>query len=227
MSIWETMYAHAAHHPGAAWVSATLLLGVMLRRLPFFYAFVIGALAVTCADAMVTGGWSKLGGETHPGYVGLSWLFVILGDFRVFLILERYRSPGAKPWSGGARVWLGALGWTLIASVVVGLISVGSELFSASPRRLYLTYELIALGVAGVVWRVRVIKAMDPDHPARRWLSGVALFVMVQYALWALADVVILGGYEMGHLLRMVPNLMYYALFLPFVVWSAPSLEEL
>lgn len=226
MSIWETMYGHAAHHPGAAWLSAALLLGVMLRRLPFFYAFVIGALAVTCADAMVTGGWSILGGEAHPAYVGLSWLFVLLGDFRVFLLLERYRSPDAKPWSGGGGVWVRALGWTLIASIVVGLISVGSELFSASPRRLYLTYELIALVVVGVVWKVRVLGASQLDPLVRRWLSRVAIFVMVQYALWASADVVILAGYEIGHLLRMVPNLMYYALFLPFVVWSAPSLEE-
>ncbi|RDV37272.1 hypothetical protein DV096_14935 [Bradymonadaceae bacterium TMQ3] len=226
MSIWERVYLHSLHHPGAAWLSAALVLGVMLRRLPFFYAFIIGAVVVSAADAMITGGWSQLGGQAHPSYVGLSWFFVLAGDYRVFLLLERYRRARSESWSGGAGVWWRALGWTLIASVVVGLISVSSDLFNASARRLYLTYELVALGVVALVWRVRVLGAMPPGDPVRRWLSRVAIFVMVQYALWAGADVVILAGLDVGHLLRMIPNLMYYALFLPVVLLSAPPLED-
>ncbi|TXD34916.1 hypothetical protein FRC98_17495 [Lujinxingia vulgaris] len=226
MSIWESVYVHPLHHPGAAWLSAALVLGGVLRRLPFFYAFLIGALAVSAADAMITGGWSQLGGESHPAYVGLSWFFVLAGDYRVFLLLERYGEPRPERWSGGAGVWVRALGWALVASVTVGIISVSSELFSASARRLYLTYELIALGMVALVWRLRVFGSMPPEDPVRRWLSRVAIFVMVQYALWAGADVVILAGYEVGHLLRMIPNLMYYALFLPVVFLSAPPLED-
>jgi hypothetical protein len=50
----------------------------------------------------------------------------------------------------------------------------------------------------------------------------VASFEIVQYALWALADVLILSGMSWGFLLRIVPNSLYYAFFLPFVWWTAP-----
>ncbi|RAL20378.1 hypothetical protein DL240_17510 [Lujinxingia litoralis] len=227
MSIWEAIYVHPAHHPGAAWFSVLLVLGVVLRRLGFFYAFVIAALAITATDAMVTGGWSQLGGAEHPVYPGLAWLFVMLGDFRVFLLLEHYRRPADPRRLGPPRVWIGALGWTLIASLVVGVISISGDFFAASMRRLYLSYELVAAAVVGAVWRWRVVRAPGISEPVRRWLWRVSAFVVVQYGLWAAADGVILWGMEFGHLLRVIPNLMYYALFVPFVVWSAPSMEEL
>jgi hypothetical protein len=56
----------------------------------------------------------------------------------------------------------------------------------------------------------------------RRWSLFATHFEIAQYALWALADVIILGGHDVGYALRLVPNTMYYVLYLPFVAWSAP-----
>jgi hypothetical protein len=43
-------------------------------------------------------------------------------------------------------------------------------------------------------------------------------YVAVYYALWALADVLILvGRLDAGWGLRVIPNQLYYALYLPFV----------
>ncbi|MEZ4253518.1 MAG: hypothetical protein R3B99_35360 [Polyangiales bacterium] len=55
--------------------------------------------------------------------------------------------------------------------------------------------------------------------------GATALFATL-YALWATADVVLLLGVELGHLLRIVPNVLYYAVFLVFVAATAPSRTE-
>ena len=39
------------------------------------------------------------------------------------------------------------------------------------------------------------------------------------YGLWAAADVLILCGVDAGWLVRLVPNQLYYGLFVPFVWW--------
>ena len=56
-------------------------------------------------------------------------------------------------------------------------------------------------------------------------MKRLTQFEIAQYVLWAGADVVILSGHDVGYLLRLLPNAMYYALFVPFAWWSAP--EEL
>jgi hypothetical protein len=43
------------------------------------------------------------------------------------------------------------------------------------------------------------------------WLRGVSRFVVVDYTLWATADIVILAtGADLGFALRVVPNVLYY-----------------
>lgn len=81
--MFESWYFSPLNHPGAAWLSAAIMLAVVLRKLPFFWAFVVGALAVTVADATVTGAWSKLGGESHVAFPVLSFFFVLFGDWRL------------------------------------------------------------------------------------------------------------------------------------------------
>ena len=45
-------------------------------------------------------------------------------------------------------------------------------------------------------------------------------YVAVYYALWATADLLILGtGRDVAWALRIVPNQLYYAWYLPFVYW--------
>jgi hypothetical protein len=48
-------------------------------------------------------------------------------------------------------------------------------------------------------------------------------FELVLYVGWALSDVVILVGHDVGYLFRLVPNVLYYAVFVPFALRSAPA----
>jgi hypothetical protein len=56
-------------------------------------------------------------------------------------------------------------------------------------------------------------------EPARRAVFALTGYEIVQYALWATADVVILWAKsDAGFAIRLVPNLMYYAFFVPFAL---------
>jgi hypothetical protein len=46
------------------------------------------------------------------------------------------------------------------------------------------------------------------------------------YFGWASCDVLILCGVEIAHVLRIVPNLLYYGVFLPFVFFRAPEAQK-
>ena len=53
------------------------------------------------------------------------------------------------------------------------------------------------------------------------YLRAVMTYVAVYYFLWALADVLILiGGWDLGWALRILPNQLYYAFFVPFVYFK-------
>ena len=49
---------------------------------------------------------------------------------------------------------------------------------------------------------------------ARCWRTSA-----IYYALWAVADVLILAGRDVGWALRIVPNQLYYAFWVPVVWW--------
>jgi hypothetical protein len=85
-----------------------------------------------------------------------------------------------------------------------------------------LAYELLFLAVAGGFRFVLLPKRTMPDEH-RVWLSAITGYAMLYYALWASADVLILSGLDLGFGLRVLPNLLYYGGFLPFVYWTAPA----
>ena len=58
------------------------------------------------------------------------------------------------------------------------------------------------------------------DGPiALRYLRAVLAYVAVYYALWGIADVLILAGFDAGWGLRILPNQLYYSFWVP-VAWT-------
>ena len=52
-------------------------------------------------------------------------------------------------------------------------------------------------------------------------------FVIGYYALWASADAIILAsGADVGFLLRVVPNALYYGGLVPVIAWTAPTADR-
>lgn len=212
----KALYDSGWHHPFAAYLGLAVL-AVLLVRAPrgtflFRWAALFGV--VLAADATITGAWSPLP-SSSPLFAPLSIAFVILGDARFFVLQERVARPDASM----LRVTIVAALTSLVVPVTSTLLRHSLPLDSDG-RWLFLTYELLAFGWVLGTWRGRYGRRRDPE--TRRWLGRVTAIFATLYALWATADVLILWGVELGHLLRIAPNVLYYAVFLPATVALAP-----
>jgi hypothetical protein len=213
----QAIYDSPWHSPALAWLLGLLLLAAVARRVGFLLGFTILFAFEIMADALVTGGWSPL----PPGSrwaQPLAITFVILGDSRYFLLLERYVRGSL------ARAALPAIAWSFVVPLTSQAMTRAAPHAFVDTRMVFLGYEL-AFAALALVLRFAVLprRLAGTPAPIRRWLLGATTFQIVQYALWALADVVITSGHEAGFLLRLIPNTMYYGLFLPFVLFTAPD----
>lgn len=214
----EQIYASPWHHPGLLLPLALAGSAFALSRLrrvraqwsPFLRVWLVAWGAEIVLDAALTGFASPLRG--HPGAErAASIAFVILGDLRAYLLLERLSSP-TRPWAAAAAR---ALGYSLVASLAVAAAARLAPSGFAPARHVYLLYEVLSVGLFAL-WRAALI-----PRPGPALARDVATFFLVQYALWAGCDALILAGVDAAYLLRIVPNALYYGLFVAFVAWRA------
>lgn len=198
---------------------------VWLRRQTFLVAYVACFTVIALCDALQSGSWSPLHLLSSPLEEPIALLFVLVGDYRYLLLMERYAwRPDTKPTDTmRARAWISAFALTAI----VPLITLG--LARAFPTRFvgrwnYLAWELAFVLLVLVLRFYRYPRRLAPATSAvRRWLFAVTHFELATYALWALADIVILAGADAGFALRIVPNVLYYGVFVFFVAFRAPD----
>jgi hypothetical protein len=219
--MFQALYDSPWHSPGLYWLLGGLFLLAVLWRRPFLLALSILFSVVVLCDVLVTGALAPLGASPWAGRLAI--VFVILGDLRYFLLVERYiRRPDGGPGVPGMAL-LAAAGLSLLVPLASGLPQAIMPALYPSPRHLFLTYELM-FALLALALRVGVLprrlRRADPD--LRRWLLGLTTFELVQYAGWAAADALILAGVEAGFLLRLAPNALYYGGFLPFAYYTAP-----
>ena len=173
-------------------------------------------------DAWCTGAWTLLPEGDIAQNVAI--VFVILGDWRYFVLVERYAGPGGLV--EGVKPWLSALAWAFLIPILSALGTLVWPEFFADTRWVFLVYELMFLALALVFGLVILPKRLsDAPEATRRFVLALTWFQATQYALWAYADVVILTHGDIGYAFRLVPNAFYYALFLPFVFRYAPRDE--
>jgi hypothetical protein len=148
-------------------------------------------------------------------YAGVPMLpFVLLGDFRVFLLVLGVAHP-MRPLA--ATVGLAAA-WTLVVPIVAWGVDAAERALASRPlpdQLLWLNYE-VTFAVLALAWWIAVGRW---PVAARRFLRAVLAYVVLYYVLWATADVAILSGYDAGWALRVVPNQLYYVFWTP-VVWA-------
>jgi hypothetical protein len=150
------------------------------------------------------------------GPLGLPLLpFVLLGDFRVFALVLAVMHPTRA--RGG--VLLEAAAWTFVVpAFAYGTTKLVEAVAGAqASTMLWIVYEagFVTLADAFVLWVLP--RRVDADRePVRRYVRAVLGFVVLYYVLWALADVLTLNGVDAGWALRMLPNQLYYGLFVPF-----------
>ena len=179
------------------------------------YAFVFGAL--TILDPICTGPLTRALPLEGAAATGVMLFFVALGDFRVYLLLFALRE-GASPLAPSA--WRAAR-WTLLVPAFAWpayrlLRSLAPEL---PEETLWLLYEETFAALALLLRHGLVSDRRLEQRPALRGFLRAALaYVALYYGLWALADACILAaGLDGGWALRTIPNLLYYAFWVPFV----------
>lgn len=217
-SVWMTCAVPALFLAARALALRPQAPGAAPARAGFVNVFAWVFALETVADALATGPLTKaLGWDGTSAGLALLISFVLLGDFRVLLLVFAVASPSASLGRVAAR----AARWTLI--VPLGALAVDRSLRAFVPglpdQSIWLVYELGFLALA--LWlRERWI----PQHAAASgaegvaWLRRVAGYAALYYVLWAGADVLVMVlGRDEGWLLRALPNLLYYGLFVPFV----------
>ncbi len=237
MTVWQRIYDSPWQQPRLVMLLGALALAAVARwkltagsgRSPFFTAWLLFFGVEALVDARLTAPDSPLLPE-HAGVVGaLAIAFVILGDARFYVLVERFtREPtdGARGAPIATRSVLAGLAWGSVASLVMAPLARTVPVFVANPRAIFLAYELVALAQATLWLKVvvprRLARIAPPSPAVERWLREAARFVVAQYALWALADVTILWLHPAGYLARVVPNVLYYGLFVGYVFLRAP-----
>ncbi len=212
----KAIYDSPWHHPFVAWVVGLALLFAIARRLPFLYAYLVVFLVEILADAVATGAWSPIPLGT-PAYTFWSVVFIVLGDFRYFFLVERVTRP-ERPLG---RVLAFTVPLSLAVPITTGVMTKVLPAMQ-DDRVLYVVYEsalgLIVLGLD----RFRLAHTEVPA-PIRLWMHRVSLLFAGLYFGWAACDALLLAGVEVAHVLRIVPNVLYYGAFLPFVLFAAPE----
>ncbi len=146
--------------------------------------------------------------------------FVLLGDFRVYLLIFYVLAPER----GVRSALLRAARWTLLVPIVA--VSVTSWLSAERGRMpaqtIWIVYES-AFFVVILFFELRVIpNAVGLRRfEVRQYLGAVVRYVALYYALWATADLlIVLRGWDLGWALRVIPNQLYYGLWIPFAYLS-------
>ncbi len=227
---WRELYASDLQAVYALWIVPVLFLPFLLRErgrrvavVPaasgLLYWWALAFTIETIVDPFAGGPLLRwLGVADAPAATFVVFLLVLLGDFRVFLLVLGLAA--ARAGRGVARAAVESAVWTLVvplATLVLhrALTAATGELPAQS---LWLIYEVGFVAIA-LVFRERIVPVRVPEAaaPLRGFLRAVLAYVAVYYALWAAADALILGGVDLGWALRIVPNQLYYAFFVPFV----------
>jgi hypothetical protein len=202
--MFEAFYASPFQHPILLWLAAGLGLAVALGR-PGLSAsmrrYCAALFVLSCMDAWLTANHIfGLGSLSGPLSVLVPLFFVLAGDFRYLLLVMSSTTEGEVRLS--RRGALIAAGLTaIVPTLAQAAVWLLPEPLSGA-RVMFFIYE-----VSFVLLTLTLLRR-EVGAP---WVRAVSRFVIAYYALWATADLIILGtGSDLGYLLRVVPNVLYY-----------------
>lgn len=184
-----------------------------LRGYLFLRCYLGLVLAGTLLDAILTAdGTARALGLPAGVASAIAISFVIVGDFRVFWLVIRLKVARMS-----LSFWARAAALSLVGPLLqAGLILAFPALFS-EVRVTFLVYEIALFALLG-----GLLLGLS-SKPEAVFGREVLLYALLTYGLWIAADVVILSGVDLGYLVRVVPNVLYYGAYAPFVYVRAQS----
>jgi hypothetical protein len=153
------------------------------------------------------------------------FFFVLLGDLRVLLLAIGVARPERRLRQHLA--W--ALGTSLIVPIVAGIgYTIAGWIWpEVHGQVLWMIYESGFLVLCVFLGRVWVPRNIPHDPALAAFLRSIFGYSAAYYALWWVADVlIVVADLDLGWAIRIVPNQLYYAFWVPFVYWrffSVPS----
>lgn len=202
--------------------NAALFLFALVKK-PALRAYLLIFSATTLLDILVAG---KLIPIARPEVqTSIEYIFVVIGDLRfiillAFLIYAQKKMPDVENFKPGGSVIKPALIFMMFASLLVQAIDYAKPGLFSEPRRRFLAYELISLALS-FLWIYAVMPQKNVAEREAAFLRRVAIPVFAYYGLWALADTLILNGFDAGYAIRIAPNLVYYCGFLWWVHFAS------
>ena len=228
---WQSFYDGDLQSVYALVVVPALFLGYRLMRgrpphalradaADFVDGYAIVFALETILDPLATGPLVRALGLAAGGGTAVLVLFVLLGDFRVYLLVF-----GLIAIAHGHR-WSAGLPLAAAATVVVPLIAYTADaalhhaIAGVPDNSIWMVYEWLFVAVALGLRRI-VPQQVGGDARAAAYLRGLLLYVALYYALWASSDVLIqLAGIDAGWLLRVLPNQLYYSGWVPVAYFA-------
>ena len=221
--MFQTLYESPWLNTALLGAAGFLVIAAWIQRRSFLTAFMVLFSFEILADAYHAGSWSP---TLHWHWDDrFSLMFIMLGDLRYFLLNERFAfRPDSQPFDATTRqAWMRTVALTFICPI----ISFASRAFpeGTDPHWTYLLWE-VPFVLLALVLRFRVYpRRLAAAPPAvRKWLLDLGTFELVMYGLWVVSDVLILStGADVGFALRIVPNFLYYVVFMGLVGFRAPA----
>lgn len=180
----------------------------------------------TMIDPIATGPLLKLD-FLHDTWAStlIPFLFVLLGDLRVLLLVTGV----ARPERSFRQNLAWALGTTFIVPIMTGILFTLTRWIwpNVHGQVQWMTYEFGFFALCIYLARVWVPRRV-PNDPARAaFLKSIFGYSAAYYALWWVADVfIVVADLDIGWAIRIVPNQLYYAFWAPFVYWRFFSLRS-
>jgi hypothetical protein len=216
-------YASPIQHPWLLWLAVAIGLVQVLARTGLdagVRRYCIALAGLSLADAWLTSSHVYgIGALSGGAASAVPLCFVLLGDFRYLLLVTSGTRDGGLAANG--RRLFAAAGLTLIVPIATQLVLASLPESQAGPRVMFTIYEVAFFALSALLMR------LHPNVRANPWIRSVSRFVMLYYGLWATADMILLWtGSDLGYLLRVLPNLLYYGGLIAAIALFAPPRVE-
>ncbi len=215
----ETFYNGPVQHPVFLWIAAGLAMGLCLSRQGLHpsmrgYCALLGLLSIL--DAWLTSAHIFGLGALPPWLASIVPLFFVLaGDLRYLLVVAAGTADGRLKLR--RRSVISALALSVVVPLLTQIVLRALPETMSGARFMFLIYELLFAGLTLALLR------WHPNARSRGWIRLLSWFVVLYYGLWATADLLILGtGSDLGYLLRIIPNLLYYGGLVAVIGLFAP-----
>ncbi len=174
----------------------------------------------TVLDPYVTGPLLRWLSVEEPDATLCRWLFALLGGFRAYLLVFYVLEPRR-----GARLAIGrAARWTLFAPIiaVAGCTWLQCEYGPLPSGAMQILYEAGSFFVMRTIL-TRILPATTDlrRFEVRQYVGALVRYVALHYALWAIADLlIVVWAVDWAWALRAIPNQLYYSLLVPYAYFT-------